>query len=236
MLRKLLIVFASGLVIAVIALSTAWLSGGRDFRHKIMAEGLDWNFGDEYKGPTAKRTFAIEPGKQLTMTIPVRLEFRRGEQSGMTVEGPKEAIDGLVWEDSRLTLGNEGHLRHGLKVVIVAPQIAGLALDAPADVDLRGLDQDELRLSARGAVSLDASGRVRRLFVDSEGAGNLDLSRVEGDDVTVRLDGAGNVEVAATKLADVEINGVGNVSLKKKPQVVRTRIHGIGSVDRDYED
>jgi len=239
MLRKLLIVFASGLVIAVLALSAAWLSGGREFRKQVFDDGVEWKFGgddDGYRGPKTTRSFAIAPGGRLTMAIPVDLEFRRGDQPGMTVEGPKEAVERLVWRDGRLSLDHQGSLRKSLKVVIVSPRIDALDLEAPADVDLKGLDQDEFHLTANGAVSLEAQGRVRRLFVDSEGAADLDLSRVVGEDATVRLDGVGNVEVAATRLADVTINGAGNVSLKNKPQTMRTAIHGVGSVDRDYED
>ena len=237
MLRKLLIVFASGLVIAVLALSAAWLAGGREFRDKVVHGDVDWTFGDsDGHGPRATRTFAITSGDRVVMAVPVDLEFRRGDQAGMTVEGPKDAVDRLVWTDGRLSLDGTSHSRRSLKVVIVAPEIRALDLEAPADVNLRELDQDELHLTAKGAVSLDAKGRVSRLYVVSEGAADLDLGDVRGDDATVRLDGAGSVEVAATRLADVEINGVGNVTLRKKPQIVRTRIHGVGSVDRDYED
>jgi hypothetical protein len=240
MLRKLLIVFASGLVLAVVALSAAWLAGGRELRDQVVSGDVDWNFGDRderHDGPRITRSFTLASGARLTMAIPVELEFRRGEKAGMTVEGPKDAVDHLLWEGGRLSLGSGvHHIRHGLKVVIVAPEIAALDFEAPADVELRGMDQEEFRLTANGAVSLDAQGRVRRLFVDSEGAANLDLSKVEGEDATVRLDGAGSIDVAATNLADVQINGVGNVSLKKKPKTVRTQINGLGSIDRDYEE
>lgn len=239
MLRKLLIVFASGLVIAIVALSIAWLSGGRDLRDRFARGDVDWTFGDghhgHHGGPTATRSFALASGAKLVMALPVDLEFRRGEQAGMTVEGPKEAIDRLVWQDGKLSLsGNAIHLHRSIKVTIVAPEIGDLDFDAPADVDLRGLDQQELHLTARGAVDLDAQGRVSRLFVDSEGAGSIDLSKVTGDDATVRIDGVGDVEVAATRLVDVEINGAGNVSLRNKPVTVRTQINGVGSVDKDY--
>lgn len=240
MSRKLLIVFASGLVIAIIALSAAWLVSGRDFRDKVTTNGVNWTFGDHDhhhdKGPRITRNFALQSGAKLVMAVPVDLEFRRGDHAGMTVEGPKQIVDRLVWEGGRLSLRDQGFHHGGLKVTIVAPELGALNFDAPGDVELHGLDQDELRLNARGAIELEAQGRVRRLFVDSAGAGSIDLSHVEGDDATVRIDGVGDVEVAATNLVDVEINGAGNVSLKKRPRTARTRINGVGSVDRDYEE
>jgi hypothetical protein len=239
MSRKSLNIIASGLVIAIIALSAAWLASGRDFRDKVTASNVEWTGGDgahHRDGPRITRSFALQSGAKLVMAVPVDLEFQRGDHAGMTVEGPKEMIDRLVWDGGRLSLRNQGYHHGSLKVTIAAPEIGALAFDAPADVDLRGLDQEELRLTGRGAIELEAQGRVRRLFVDSAGAGSIDLSHVQGDDATVRIDGVGDVEVAATNLVDVEINGAGNVSLKERPRTARTRINSVGSVDRDYED
>lgn len=49
------------------------------------------------------------------------------------------------------------------------------------------------------------------------------------------MNGAGNVTIGATGNVDVEINGIGNVSLVRKPVNLKTRINGIGNVDHDYK-
>lgn len=235
MLRKLLIVFASGLVIAIVALSAAWMAGGKELRAQVADGDVDWNFGGErYGGPRVARQFALASGARLVMALPVDLEFRRGAQAGMTVEGPKDAVDRLVWENGRLSLPEHGHVRDSIKVTIVAPEITDLNLDAPAEVELRGLDQGELRLTARGAVDLDATGRVRKLWVTSEGAADIDVAELDNEDAVIRVHGVGNVEAAPVNLADIEVNGAGNITLKKRARTERAQVHGVGSVEHVY--
>jgi len=238
MFRKLLIVFASGLVLSIVAFGAAWVVGGEKLRNDIReGHGVEWHVGDDedYKGPRKSRTFALAAGTQLVMEVPVELDFVRGDKAGMVVEGPTAEVDRLVFENGHLKLKDGGRdLRHGIKVRITAPQIAGLDFQAPGDVTLSGLDQDEMRLTSQSAIDLEAQGKVKRMFVTAEGAGNFDLGDVEAEDATVRMDGAGNVVIAATGAVDVVLNGVGNVSLLKKPRLLKSAINGIGTIDHDY--
>jgi len=239
MLRKLLIVFASGIALSIVAFSLAWLVGGSQFRQEFIDHGgWHWNIGDDddHGGPRKTRQFAIEPGMQLAMEVPVDMEFARGDKAAMTVEGDARDVDRLVFENGRLSMKGEDnhHWHHGLKVRIVAPQIGGLDFKAPGDVTLAGLDQDELRLASEGAIDLEASGKVKRLFVDNHGAGNFDLGKLDAEDARVELNGAGNITIAAVGDVRVVLNGIGNVSLEKKPRSLNTQINGLGSIDHDY--
>ena len=238
MLRKLLIVFASGVILSIVAFSAAWLVGGDKFRQEFRDHnGWQWTIGDDDDdaGPRKTRSFAIAPGTQLAMEVPVDLHFARGDKAEMQVEGPASYVDKLVFANGRLSLRGSDHgMHHGFKVRIIAPEISGLDLDAPGNVTLAGLDQESLQLNSRGAIDLDAWGKVNRMLVTSEGASDIDLGRVEGKDATVRLNGVGDVTIGATGTVDVEINGAGSVTLRRKPQSLRTQINGLGSIDHDY--
>ncbi len=241
MFRKLLIVFASAAVLSLVALAGAWAIGGRtftrDFAHN---DGWTFTIGDDDdandKGPDKTREFAIEPGAQIAMEVPVELTFTRGDVPRMTVEGPSRVVDRLLWDHGRLSIDGKLHSGKGLKVRISAPEIRGLDLDAPGNVTLVGLDQQDLKLTADGAIDLDAQGKVRKVFVTADGAANIDLGKVQSEDATVRVNGAGSVTMGPSRLADIEINGVGNVSLTRKPEIEKTRINGIGTVDHDYTE
>ncbi|MEE4451974.1 GIN domain-containing protein [Novosphingobium resinovorum] len=237
MLRKLLIVFASGLILSIAAFSLAWTFGGDKMKQEFATKGWYFDDGDgshHDRGPRKTRVFAIQSGSQLAMDVPVDLEFTRGDKPEMTVEGPADVIDRVVWENGRLSIRGSARIHRGLKVRITAPEIAGLDLDAPGDVDLHGLDQESLRINARGAIDLDASGKVNRMFVTSDGAGDIDLGKVQGQDATVRINGVGDITIGATGVVDVEINGAGNVTLVRKPATLRSRMNGIGDIDHDY--
>ena len=237
MFRKLLIVFASGLILSVMAFGAAWVAGGEKLRKEIAeGHGWSWTIGEDEDdtGPRKSRRFTVEPGAQLAMEIPVDLTFTRGEKAEMVVSGPAGVVDRLIWRDGHLSLPDGAKAHHGVRVKITAPEITGLDLDAPGDVTLTGLRQDRLTLKAHAPVDIDAEGKVRQVFASVEGPGNVDLGRLESEDATVRLDGVGNVTIGATGTVDVEINGIGNVSLVRKPATLRSSIHGLGSIDHDY--
>jgi len=237
MLKKLLIVFASGTILCIVALSLAWVTGGKNLPRTFFDDdAYSFGIGGDHDGKVTKksRDFAVDSSQPLTMTIPVNLHFTRGEEARMTVRGPAEAIDRLVWENSRLSIKPGRSVRRGLEVTIVAPQLVELDLSAPANVGLAGLQQDQFRLKSSGAVNLKASGNVRQLFITTEGAGHLDLKKVDAESAVVRLDGVGNVSVAPSRLADVVINGVGRVSLHRKPEQLRSEINGVGSIGHNY--
>lgn len=236
MLRKLLIVFASGLILSTVAFGAAWAIGGDRLRNDIAKHGwtVDFDSDERDHGPRKTRLFAIQPGTQLAMEVPVDLEFVRGDKAEMSVQGPASVVDRLVWENGRLSLNGGVRINHGLKVRITAPEIAGLDLDAPGDVNLHGLDQDSLRINAQGAVDLDASGRVDKTFVSAAGAGDFDLGQIQGRDATIRIDGVGDVTIGATGTVDLVINGAGNVTLLRKPETLRSQINGLGNIDHDY--
>ncbi|MBC2664618.1 DUF2807 domain-containing protein [Novosphingobium flavum] len=237
MIRKLLIVFASGTLVSIAAFSGAWIAGGPGLRDEFASGKWNWVMSHHHRdrGPRTVRILPLGASPKLTADMPLRFEFRRGEQTELRLEGPAEVVGRVALDGGRLHLGGEERYgSDGLRVFLTAPQVPELDFRAPAEVRLRGLDQPELRLRAAGAVDLSAEGRAARLFVTTDGAGNIDLDHLEGEDATVRVNGAGSVSLAATGSVDVEVNGVGNVELKRKPRLLRSRINGIGTIDRDY--
>ena len=235
MIRKLLIVFASGLAFAIIALSSAWLVGGAEMRRYFdRHDSFVIGHGDD-KGPRSSRTFAFTGDGALTINMPVELSFTRGPAGQMVVTGPAKAIEALRWNNGVLDTASHFSLRGGgITVAITAPQLPRLEMNGPADVKLTDLDQPSLAFTANGATNLNASGKVNTLSLEANGAADLDLSGVEARDATVRISGVGNAEIAATGRVDSEISGAGNLTLHRKPASLKSRISGVGSVDHDY--
>jgi hypothetical protein len=234
MTKKLLIVFASGLMLSLILLSSAWLVGGEALSKRI-GERKGWNVTHRDGGPEIRRELVFNPDLPLTISAPVTLRFTRGEAVSMTVSGTKKAVDAMVWEGGKLTAGSGIHFGDDdIEVSITAPRLSALILSSAVKARLEGLDQPSLKVETRGAVDLEASGRVGSLDVSTAGASDLDFEDLAAQDAKVVTRGASDVTIAATGKADVEINGVGSVSLRRKPAELTSRIHGIGSVDNDY--
>lgn len=239
MQKKLLTVFASGLILSVVSFGGAWAVGGDTLKNAFQAKnGWHWTFSDDEdeiaEGPSKTRQFPLEAGSQLVMEIPVELDFTRGDTSEMTVTGPAELVDRLVWNNGHLSIQGTFRTSSDLKVRITSPEIAGLDLNAPGDVRLTGLDQKALTLNSRGAIDLEGSGRVDQVSISSSGAGDIDLGKLTNKDATVRIKGVGDVTLSSTGTVDIDIKGAGDVTLLRKPTTLKTNIQGVGNVNHDY--
>jgi hypothetical protein len=237
MTKKLLVVAASGLVLAILLLSAAWVFGGSAMVTAIHKG--NWHFSidddDHDHGAQVTRSFTFNPDAPFTVDAPVHLHFVHGDHVSMTVSGSSALISALRWDNNHLSL-RDGPIfsHHDLKVEIVAPRLPPMTMGGAGNVSLENLDQDELRLNLSGAGNVDATGKVHTANVTSSGAGNVDLGELDATDATVSIAGLGNIDVNASGKVDASVAGAGNVSLHRKPAQLTSQISGIGSVNQDY--
>jgi hypothetical protein len=170
------------------------------------------------------------------MSLPVDMHFVRGDKVSMIVEGPKRAIDELVYEDGRLELRGprSGRPNDGIKLTITAPTLPTLDISGPANIEIQDLRQPEFNLSMAGAGNIEASGKVQKLVIDASGAGNVDLSKLETVDAEVDIAGLGNADINASGKVTASIAGAGNVTLHRKPRRLESDIAGLGNVEHAY--
>lgn len=241
MTKKLLVVAASGLVLAILLLSAAWVFGGQAMMTAVHSGG--WHFSvddddhdhDHDHGATVTQVLAFDAASPLTVDAPVHLHFVRGDHVGMTVSGPPALVTGLLWDHNHLSIRDAPLFSHrALSIEIVAPQFPALNFNGAGDISLDNLDQPALRLNLSGAGNVTASGRVHTATVTSSGAGNVDLGDVDVTDATVAIAGVGNIDVNASGQVKASVAGAGNVSLHRKPAQLTSQISGIGSIDQDY--
>lgn len=235
MIRKLLIVFASGLALSIVCISGAWVIGGQELMTHFRDHkgGWQFDFDPDKGGPRTTRTLPFDGSSILAIDGPVNLRFTRSAKAEMSVEGPQNMVDRLSWKDGKLSLGS-GNWSGGLDVTVTAPMLAGLELSGASDVDLTDLDQPEFSLDASGAADVRASGKVRKLTVNTSGAGDLDFEKLATEDATVQIAGVGDVDIAATGAVSVSISGAGDVTLHLRPRVLTSSIGGMGSVNHSY--
>ena len=236
MTKKLLIVFASGLMLSLVLLSSAFVIGGPELSKRFNdGKGFSVKVITDKDGPKTSRTFVFDPAKPLALAVSAKLRFTRGDKVSMEVTGPQKVVNALTWEDGRLA--SNGGIQvsgDGIEVKITAPRLTALILQSATGAKLEGLDQPSLKIESRGAIDLSASGRVDSLDIDLAGASEVDMREVAAKDARIATKGASDVTIAATGKVDVEINGAGTVSLKAKPAQLTSRINGVGSVDNDY--
>ena len=237
MIRKLLIVAASALVLAILSFSIGWVVGGPAILEHINKEGgisVDLD-DDDPKTPRATRSLPFNASQLMVIDAPVELEFTRGPEGRMTVEGPAKLVESLKIENGRLFLDHQGIVRRGgLRISITAPEIPPLELRGPGDITLIDVQQKQLKLNLAGAANVEGSGKVDMLDVNASGAGNLDFERLAATDGKINIAGIGNADLRVSGKLDANISGAGNVTLHTKPQMLTSHVSGIGSVDENY--
>lgn len=237
MIRKLVIVAASGLLLSILLLSAAWVIGGPAMVQRFRHDG-GWGVildDDDTHEATTTRTLAFNPAVPLEISAPAEVHFTRGDKPVLTVSGSGRMVDAVRWEGGTLSLHEVSVFNHhGLRVEITAPALPPLRYSGAGSIHLEGIDQPQLSLDLAGAGNIEASGKVGQLSVTSEGAGNVDLSDLVASDARVRAAGVGNVDLNAGGKVNVELSGAGNVSLHHRPAELTSKVSGVGSIDQDY--
>ncbi len=174
MIKKLLIVAVSGLMLALISIGAAVAIGGPQLRGAFHDGHFVWD-SDGYRGPVIKKELTFDASRPLEITLPVDMHFVRGDKVSMIVEGPKKAIDGLVYENGELRLNGSHHgMNDGIKLTITAPVLPPLDISGPANVEIVDLRQREFKLSMAGAGNVTLHRKPRELDSDIAGLGNVD--------------------------------------------------------------
>jgi Putative auto-transporter adhesin, head GIN domain len=237
MIRKLLTVAASALALAIVALGTAWLTGGRDIVRAIEKDGgIVVDLDDDHdSGRWQKRTLPFDARLPLVIEAPVKLDYVRGPANKLVVSGPASLVNSLSWEGGKLSLAKGSYnAQGGLRITVTATTLPSLEVAGPGDIELNDLQQPELTVKVAGAASIEGSGKVDRLNLDTSGAGSVDFANLKATDARVSIAGVGNAEVDVSGTLDATIAGAGNVSLKRKPARLNSSIAGIGSIDEDF--
>jgi hypothetical protein len=108
------------------------------------------------------------------------------------------------------------------------PKLA-IEVSGAANLDLRGVDVDELAIEGSGSVKANVAGRAAQQRIEISGAGEYEAADLASERARVDVSGAGNVVVNASKSLDVSISGAGQVGYLGDPALKKS-ISGLGRV------
>lgn len=120
-----------------------------------------------------------------------------------------------------------------LSVAITTPSLDAITISGVGNVDATGLTGDSLAVDVSGTGQLTLAGAVGAMTMDLSGAVEVEAKDLITKTTTLDISGTGNAEVHATKQIDVDISGVGAVTVYGKPAKVSKHITGTGAVDLD---
>jgi hypothetical protein len=225
MIRKLLIVFIGGGVVAIAAFALLSQLGGFEWhspKHKTFGpqstRDLPW---------TGTETLHLDNSAAVVTYI-------QGPTPKFTVTGPADRIAALAISGDTVT-GTDirwGFSDHNdqIHMTVTGPNTHAFFLSGAEELTIQNYDQDTLDLHVSGAGSVKAQGKAKRTTVDMSGAGNLDMRQFPVDDATVDISGAGSATIDPHERASVSISGAGHVKLLTRPALLKCSISGIGSI------
>jgi hypothetical protein len=122
------------------------------------------------------------------------------------------------WQSSEVTLK------------ISVPTLNSIDFSGAAKGQVAKINSKEFEISVSGAAEVELSGKTEELIVDLSGSGKIKAIGLESKRVIADVSGAGDIEVFATQLLDADVSGVGSLSYKGSPAVVKTDVSGVAKV------
>jgi hypothetical protein len=92
------------------------------------------------------------------------------------------------------------------------------------------VDTQKIDIYSAGAGSLQISGKTNYEQIVLAGAGSINALKLEAERSNVELNGVGNLSVFAKKELVAELNGVGSLTYKGNPPTKQVSKNGIGSI------
>ena len=117
-------------------------------------------------------------------------------------------------------------------MTVEAPAVRRFELDGVQDLKISGYDQDTLEIDLGGAGRVTAAGKTRRVVLDISGTGAADLTALEVEEAEVDLSGAGKATLGPKSSARIDVSGIGEIELTRRPARLEQNISGAGRVSQ----
>jgi hypothetical protein len=181
------------------------------------------------------RTTTVQSGDTLNIDTDVHGRVRRGAlHAELTLPALREVtsesvgsteVSGFSGDELAVSLDGAGSMRISCNYRMVSANLGGIG-----SMQLQGLNGEGVELNLRGAGFVMLSGRARWLKADLGGLGNLDAQQFSADTVDIDLSGLGNASVTAHQNANLNLSGMGSVTVYGKPLNRKVAVDGLGKV------
>jgi hypothetical protein len=104
--------------------------------------------------------------------------------------------------------------------------------DGVGKIDLN-IQTNELQAEFNLLGDVTLRGKAQRVRLVNNGMGRIDASELVTEWMDLKSDGIGKVSVHCTDKLALEVNGIGKVTYKGDPEIIREQINGIGKVSKE---
>lgn len=181
------------------------------------------------------RATTSQHGDQLDIDANVHGHMRMGAlHAELTLPALREvssdslgstSVSGFSGEELKLTLDGAGSMQVAASYRMVTVDLGGIG-----SMQLQGLNAEGVKLNLQGAGFVSLSGQAHWLKAELGGLGSLDAQQFVVDTVNVELSGLGNASVNAHQNANLNLSGLGSVTVYGKPLNRKVEVDGLGKV------
>lgn len=171
-------------------------------------------------------TLALDSDNAKFSRSAVRAELVLPALREVLSEGVGSAeISGFSGDDIDITLDGAGSMKVVADYKRLKANLCGVG-----SMHLWVADNDNVELDLRGAGYVTIGGRSKMLKASLGGLGGLNAQQFQADTVEVDLSGLGNATVNARMNANLNLSGLGSVTVYGKPQNRNVSVDGLGKV------
>lgn len=213
-------------MIVLLCLTSVLLSGCCDL----------WCNGDGLKGSGVSTTEDrdVAPFTALDVSGAYNVTITCGEEQKFVLTGDDNIVPLVITKvrGSKLHVYTDEKISPTtpLNIVLTCGSLNEITGSGLMNLDLFKVDNKNLKIELNGAGSIDAKGRTGRFDVTISGSGTIAATGLEAENVSVTINGAGQVGVFASRSLEAEINGTGSIEYSGEPASVQQQISGMGSL------
>lgn len=134
-------------------------------------------------------------------------------------------IRGFSGDELDLSLEGAGAMKVNCNYRMVSASLGGVG-----SMHIEGADAEGVDLNLHGAGHVTLRGRSKWLKATLGGLGGLDAQHFQADTVDLDLNGLGNASVSARENANLNLSGMGSVTVYGKPPNRSVSVDGLGKI------
>lgn len=171
---------------------------------------------------------AINVGGSFTVEAVAQKDF------GLEIETDDNLLQYIKTEvaDGILKIETTKNIQPKDKILvrISAPNIENFKTSGAANVDLKNVNNDSLKVVSSGASKFTIEGTAKNFVVETNGASKIDAGNLKTENTSIDASGASKIDVYAANDLKVKLSGAGKISYSGNPKNISKDISGAGSI------
>lgn len=223
---------------------------------------LNWACSPGERGSGDFESFKeIENANRLRVVGAINMVLKQGDQPSLLIRGEKDLTDELeiIQSGDLLELRLKGESqkklfgKKALKVELTLAELSSLEFEGAGNLEGKGVfEVDHLDITGKGVgnieLNLEANsinaelnfvgnmelrGVTQEFTLLNEGVGNIDAIKLIAQKVDLNSKGIGAVSVFCEDELVLVVSGIGSVTYKGNPTVIKEDVSGLGKVFRN---